>query len=98
MKDTLMEGFDFFKGIVEASTFGLFDENLGGFDEVSQSQAQAPQAGLELGTAAAAEFLVRPTEDTNKIAKQSLDVEKQSLAELKKQTDALDNQNNFVGK
>lgn len=98
MKDTLMEGFDFFKGIVEASTFGLFGENLGGFDESSQSQAQAPKAGLELGTAAAAEFLVRPTEDTNKIAKQSLDVNKKILEAQNKGNDIAENQNNFVGK
>lgn len=86
--------------IIAPAAFGLFGENLGKFgdiDDASQSQAQAPKAGLELGTAAAAEFLVRPTEDTNKIAKQSLDVEKKSLEELKKQSDALENLNNIEG-
>ncbi len=62
-----------------------------------QGAIAAPKAGLELGTAQAAEFLVRPTKDTNKIAKESLDIQKKSLEEQKKQTDALNNLNSIQG-
>jgi len=97
IKQSLMDAFNFMKDTASAATFGVFGENLGDFDEVGQSKAQAPQAGIETGTREAAEFLVRPTEDTNEIAKESLDVEKKSLEQLKEQTAALKNQNQFIG-
>jgi len=91
-------GSDFFSFLPDdVATFGKTLDAGVGSPRQEQHQQQAPQAGLEVGSAAAAEFLVRPTEETNKIAKQSLDVQKKALDEMKKQTEALENKNNFVG-
>lgn len=87
-------------GILAPATFGLFDENLGDFDQTQQSQAQAQKTGLEVGTREAAEFLIRPTEETkkDKLMKEGVDLQKKSLEELKKQTDALEDQDKFEGR
>jgi len=44
------------------------------------SSSITPQEGLELGTAEAAKFLIRPVEDQNKVAKEQLAEEKKIVA------------------
>lgn len=92
-------GSDFFSFLPDnAATFGqTLDAGANSPREEPQLDL-SPQAGLEVGTAAAAEFLVRPTEKTNKIAEENRDINKKSLEEQKKQTAFLEgNNNNFVG-
>lgn len=96
LRNILKETFEFVKSIGEASTFGFLGENLGDFDAIEQAPQQAPQRGLELGTAAAAEFLVRPTKETNDIAKKSLAVQERQLDELEKGNENQSNQDNFA--